>query len=354
MSARSFLLLVPALALAPGCGGKARATDTPRPGLVHTDTDPTANLIRDLEAAVLMNYTQLSLGNDDAYMDGVAHEADLAFLGVSSGDVMVGPGARSNWVASKPYHRAPGVRVFSKNLRVSLSRDKQVGWISDEISYRVPVDVPLGEGGVVQRVASIPMRVTAAFVRDVDRWVMVMEHVSYGLRAGDIIDMARARELRFPSKLPREGSIAERTADDIAAVVEAFHRKGDERQRRAIASDDRVVLMLPDPSAEYVGEEVQNAPELAELFGGGSVQVLSTRVSARIGRTAWMLANLRISAGTPEDRALIPARGSYILEAQREQGEWRWRIVQAHISVGLDKQQLDRRVFGPASKATIE
>lgn len=334
------------LVIAISCGGKPPPPDQrPRQGLVHSDDDPSANLARDLEATLLVSYSQLSLGNYDAYLDGVAQDVDLAIIGLSAGDTVTGPNPGGSWIERKPYYKRAGARVFSKNLRVALSADKQVGWVSDEVSYRVPFLIRLGDETEVQRVASIPMRVTAAFVRNVDRWVMVMEHTSYGLPAGDIVGLARAREIRQPPRLPAEGDIAERTADEIASVVEAFHRPGDDRSQ-AIAADDRVVLMLPDSSAEYRGEEVAAAPTVEDVLGGSRVEVLQTRVSARIGRTAWMVANLRVMVGDESDRVSIPARGSYILEAQREEGLWRWRIVQAHVSVPLDKSQLDDRVFG--------
>ncbi len=328
------------------CGGRAApVAPTVLPAVTPEEHDSRSDLIRDLEATALENYSHLSLGNYDAYLDSISTSADLALVGLGAGDVAFGKGVGSRWVKRRPFYGRSGVRLVSKNLVVELSRDQQVGWIFDEVSYRVPHDIRLSDGVVIQRDASIPIRVTAAFVRDVDRWVMVMEHLSYALSPVEVIDLARGGVLRAPSKPPAEGQIGERAADAIAAVVQRFHQRGTDRLG-TLADGARTLVVWPDPDGEYRGDELQNLPRLASAFGSGRVSISSSRVSEPIGKVAWMVANLRVIVGDGADRVIIPMRGTYLLEATGEGDQLRWQIVQAHVSVPLSQELLERRVFG--------
>jgi len=334
------------LVLVAACGGGAtRVAPTVLPPVTQEEHDSRSDLVRDLEATALENYSHVSLGNYDAYLDSISPSADLALIGLGAGDVAFGRGVGPTWVKRRPFYGRSGVRLVSKNLVVQLSTDQQVGWIFDEVSYRVPHDIRLSDGVVIQRDASIPIRVTAAFVRDVDRWVLVMEELSYALSPAEVIDLARGRVLRTPSKLPPEGQIEERSADAIAAVVQRFHERGTNRLG-ALADDPRTLVVWPDPNGEYRGDTLQKLPRLASLFGGGRVSISSSRVSEPIGKVAWMVANLRVIVGDGADRVVIPMRGLYLLEASGDDEHLRWRIVQAHVSVPLSQPLLERRIFG--------
>ena len=133
---RRVAIAAAALALIAGCSGSKKPAD--RGGFTVPDgrDDIGSDLVRDLEATVLENYSHLTLNNHEAYMDSLAQDLDLAMVGLGAGDVMVGPGPRASWVEQRPYHERTGVRLFSKNLRVHLATDSQVGWTSDEVSRR--------------------------------------------------------------------------------------------------------------------------------------------------------------------------------------------------------------------------
>src|SRR5690606_25328447 len=156
-------------------------------------------LSRELEASILENYLQLALGNMEAYADSVARDREVALMGLRPRDLMVGKNLQSRLRAGtrlpshdRPHRQIgtsesePCLRLLPKTLQVHLYTDSSVGWISDEASYRIP-----HEG----REAAIPLRVTAVMMRDIDRWVLVMEHTSYGLPVKTIVDMARKNEL---------------------------------------------------------------------------------------------------------------------------------------------------------------
>lgn len=351
MSGRATIAM---LSLVAACSGAAKqAAPTVLPPAPVEEHDTRADLIRDLEATALENYSHLSLGNYDAYLDSISPSADLALLGLGAGDVAFGRGVGPKWVKRRPFYGRSGVRLVSKNLVVELSTDQQVGWIFDEVSYRVPHDIRLSDGVVIQRDASIPIRVTAAFVRDVDRWVLVMEELSYALSPAEVLDLARGRVLRTPSKLPPEGQIEERAADAIAAVVQRFHERGTNRLG-ALADDPRTLVVWPEPDGEYSGDELQKLPRLASLFGTGRVSIASTRVSEPIGKVAWMVANLRVIVGDGADRVVIPMRGLYLLEASGDDQHPTWKILQAHVSVPLSQQLLERRIFGEPTPDTGE
>src|SRR5690606_18769337 len=88
-------------------------------------------------------------------------------------------------------YRVLGPTLLTKNLELQLSEDGSVGWLFDEMSYRVPY------GG---RMASIPIRNTSVFVRDFDRWVLVLEHQAYAVSIDELRGMAAGRRLPAPRR----------------------------------------------------------------------------------------------------------------------------------------------------------
>ena len=134
-------------------------------------------------------------GGQIAWVDlTVADDAPIVLIGVGPKDVHVGDKTAASL---ERFRIDPCVEVLSKNLEVHLSRDRSVGWTFDDVSCRLPDPF---EG----RSASIPLRVTAVYQRHLDTWVMVMQHVSYGMPLDDVLAWARSGRLAKPvAPMPR-------------------------------------------------------------------------------------------------------------------------------------------------------
>src|SRR5262249_30730506 len=96
-----------------------------------------------------------------------------ARIGVGPGDVLYADElqrAPSRW----PLRVAAGTQssVRSKRLDIHFALDKQVSaaWMSDELSWRITM---------CGRTSVIPLRITALYAHDGDRWVQVFEHLSF-------------------------------------------------------------------------------------------------------------------------------------------------------------------------------
>lgn len=349
------------------------ACGTPRAKIVHTQRGGTpgrvsvVELRRELEATVRENYLQLGLGNMEAYADSIDAGDSVTSFGIGPEDVFAGASGDACGAAAStapeamalqrrgcgraaerlPFRsgdpcleggdgEAPCLGVFSKNLAVRVSRDHSTAWIVDEISYRIP------HRG---RQAAMPLRYTAVFTRDLERWVLVMEHLSYPLSTELVRELAAAGELSEPAPLEKHGVpslwqiVHEYIAVDAAArarsaVLGPSKSDGEER-----------VILLPDPRAELRGAELHSAPNLADLFGPGTqVAPAQMRVFfAPGGRVAWMAGNLALSTQVNGAPVTIGLRLTAVLE--QDEGAM-WRLMQAHVSVPLRKEQLEAQVLG--------
>jgi len=147
--------------------------------------DPDANMDRkalaaDLAATIREGYLALSGGYEEAYLDGLARDKRLVLIDVGPDDVIIGfPDPENERNACKFRNqfidRQP--TVVSKRLEVHVSADGTAGWSFDEISYRI-----LHEG----RRVLIPMRSTGVYERRNGRWLLVQQHVSYGVPDAEI------------------------------------------------------------------------------------------------------------------------------------------------------------------------
>lgn len=337
------------VALAVGAAGCPRGSkpDTTVPNRVDTTQDKgqtRKDLERDLEATVLENYQQINLGNMETYGDTLARRGIVLF-GVGPSDVVVGR-APSN---VKDFFRHPyadrGAQVLSKNLEVHVSADNSVGWIYDEVSLRVPY---------LRRQASIPIRLTAVFVRNIDRWEMVLEHSSYALPVHDLLDAARGKKLEPPTSI--DTSYAKRgPGPRLRDIVLRLHN-GTIDPRRKLASDDTLVL-LPDPDLELRGKADKEQMFLAKVFSKynpAEVTFDDYRIRvAKTGTVAWISAIVRVKTIINDEPTSLLLRGTYVLENRKLKG---WEVVQTHVSAPIEEDMLSERIFGevlPPAGTTI-
>lgn len=331
------MLICAALACAAGCPKEPVIT---APGGGGGQTRPEGPpsleaLRRDLEATVLENYLQLTLGNLDAYAEAFARGREVALFGIAADDVAFGqPPGRD--AGDRRLFRSADPVIYTKALDVHVTSNGAVGWVFDEMSYRIP------HRG---REASIPVRMTAAFVRDIDRWVMVFEHLSYALPTEDVLELALNGKLATPAAIEDRGAHPQLDRMFVSAV-ERLHNGPERWRRRSLADGPDVLVVYPAPEHEFRGPAGREAPLLAEVYGtGGKVEVDGRRITvARTGRLAWMVANLAVTTMVNGDPLRFGLRGTYLLELRGELG---WEIIQAHVSVPVSENVVCRRVFGP-------
>jgi ketosteroid isomerase-like protein len=326
--------LIAAFVLAGCAGGRAVGVQAaPPPELDEVEPEAGGeSAAHELEATVLEIYSHLTLGNFAAYRDALAGETPVVLLGLTPGDVVVGLRPRAAGRDRRLY-RATAPTVLSKNLEIHLSDDASVGWTFDEMSYRVPY------GG---RIAAIPVRNTSLFVRDIDRWVLIVEHQSYPSSIDDLrADAAAGRAAqpgRFPS-LPVEG-----TARELVRLVGLLHNAEPRDLGRRVAPGGDTLVLLPDRDHELHGAEAVDGPSLATLFGPNTtVGLRDYRIGmAKNESVAWMAANLVVRTVVNDEQVDLGLRGTYVFR-KAARG---WELVQMHISAPLSEMALSRRVFG--------
>lgn len=336
MNAR-WLVACAAVALA-GCPGGRTVTQvtTTTPSSGDGDGDGAPDRVREVEATMLENYRLFASGAASSYAQGIARDRSVAVAGITPNTVLVGVWPDGIEQDRRPY-QSNSVRILSKNLDVHIAANPSVAWVSDELSYRVPYK---------GREASVPIRFTGVYVRDIDRWLLVMEHMSYAMTAAELIAMAQRNELSIlppipPARTSTTGQVRE-IQKHITALLEKWHSAGTQTAD-LVAADTDVLVMWPDPDAEYRGLAASAAPKLVEVFGDGAKLARSQyRVFvARNESVAWALANhtIELPGKHPFD-----LRGTYVLEPRGDRGKW--SVVQAHVSVPLHIHQIDRKVFG--------
>jgi len=295
------------------------------------------DLRRDLEATVLEGYSQLSLGNLEAYGDTVAEDEPVVLIRLGPRDVHVGMKADAELAA---FRLDPCVEVLSKNLEVHLSEDRSVGWTFDDVSCRVPDPF---EG----RRASIPLRITAVYQRHLDTWVLVQQHVSYGLPPNDVVAWERAGRLARPVDVPHNVA----SDDGVRRLVESTAQGivvGKRRYRELkVAADEMSLVLWPGPTHEYHGPEILDAPQLEDLFGVATeLQARAMHVGlARNKKIAWVATNVQVNTIVSDDPVTIILRATYVFE-RRDASRGPWVQVQAHVSAPIVQADLSKRVFG--------
>ena len=277
-------------------------------------------LLRDLESEVLEGYDR------DEPLDPQVRMIDPtiggARIGVGPGDVWFGPQVglgTSRWPLATD--RTTELDVKSKKLDVHLAGDQSAAWVSDDVSWRIIA---------CDRVAVIPLRFTALYVRDGDRWTAVVEHLSYGRLIGDD-DRAD-----FGARID--------SADGVPAVATAV----DAALAPFLAAARPATLAL-SPEAFALGPDVWDELRVDELgvtaLFPGELAVEARRIGvvsrgAGKGTVAYWVGTLL--GETP--RGPVRLRGSFVLERTGEV----WTIAQAHVSLPIDDPALAAVSFGAA------
>ena len=284
------------------CSGAAKQAGPALPAPIETPA--TADEVR---AVTLDGYTQLAQGYDSVYLEGVARDPRVLFMGVRPGDVVAGyDGQRI--VAMHRLFGDDAVELVSKDLEVHLSRDATCAWVADDLSYRSLRG---------QRRAFLPLRRTAVYERFEGRWLLVAEHQSY----------------------PTPDAMAARTAVGVPGVI-AGGEEGQAVRKRVVnvlSGADESPMSLDDgaltlgPRGERARGRDVGKLATPQAFFAAAAEVTGMRVAvSKSGTVAWATASFAIGAGGPAGRA------TFVLE--KRGGLW-W-IVQTHVSRPVTSETL--------------
>jgi hypothetical protein len=243
--------------------------------------------------------------------------------------------------------------AMSKRLEMHLSDDLTAAWVFDEVSYRFPGCVvhDYETGLDTYKTATVPLRMTAVFIRDGERWVLVLEHLSYPQRIGELVADAdkltgsklrngvdpRAKQMEAPIKVLQRAVAVDTTPEERARVF----------------SSDRAALALwPDPEQELRGGAVVEAAGLAAAFDAEKIELESWRIGMSPdptggvggGSIAWAAVTLKLTArrvaGDDIETVPIRLRATFVLERRDVDGAPTWQVVQSHVSAPVSAPAL--------------
>jgi hypothetical protein len=328
-----------ALALAvTACPGPKKQGPVPLADSVAVNEhDLRAQLIAELQDDVLKSYDRDE--PPDSQNGMLLPEIGPARIGVGPGDVLLGnelDRAPSRWPLD--IDKSTFTESKSKRLEIHLSKDATAAWLSDEISWRIQM---------CQRTAVIPLRLTALYARDGDRWVPVFEHLSFG---------RTPTPTRAGQKLPREivPAVASRDlADDLSRVLSPVLRRMIDKAPKVVAQGPEGSLLGPDLAAEWHGPDVVQA----KLVPGTEPLKLEDRRVGIVGRglskatiAYWIgnvTADLPARPGVAAGKAHL--RATFVFERRADaDGDQTWVIVQGHVSHAIEDYDLATAVFGTA------
>lgn len=319
MSARRAVLAAMA---AVACGSPPRRTPPPLADQIGTGArDQGVQAREELRAEIL-----------DAYQRDEPPELNVALLpetgpariGAGPGDFLVDrelDNAGSRWPLTLDTETPSEAR--SKVLQLHAAADGSAAWMFDEVSWRITV---------CQHVLVIPLRVTALYARDGDRWVYANEHVSWGAPA-TLADPVLGRNV--PSVSPSSelaSALAAAIAPLLANPIPAS---------ASYATTSEAVLIGPTWGQEWHGADITG-----QALAAGPLAVEDARAGV-IGRdearasVAYWVGNLR-STQRPQARL----RATFVLERRAGQ----WVVVQGHVSAPIDDDHLAAMTLGSAKE----
>jgi hypothetical protein len=321
------------LALLAACPGPKTVTPT-------TLSDPSSGGERDVRfdlVAVLQDEIIKSYERDEP------PEIETALLRPEIGSARIGVGPGDVLVASE-LARAPSrwpldidpmtpTEPRSKRLVIHLAKDRTAAWVSDEISWRVKL---------CGRTAVIPLRMTALYARDGDRWVLVFEHTSFARTATP----TRSGQRR-PRTLPT-AIVSRDLTDELSRVLGPVLTRSLDKSPKVIATGPEATMLGADVATEWHGSEVLQA----KLVPGTGAMRLEDRRVGTVGRTkeaqaiAYWIGNVTVDL--PARPGIAAGLGHFRATFVFERRDNAWVIVQGHLSHAIEDAELASVVFGTA------
>lgn len=332
--------------VAAGCPGRRTApVELPTEASALNERDQRSRIKAELEDEILTSYERDEPPDVETAM--LDPRIGPARIGVGPGDVLIGPEllhAPSRWPLDVD-PRTP-TEARSKRLEVHLAHDGTAAWAFDEISWRIPM---------CGRRAAIPLRMTALFAREGDRWVQVFEHLSFGRTP------APPRDGRLRGAQIRSAVVSSDLVDELSGVL-AQGQFSAARNTSVVSTGPEATIVGPDLSDEWHSADVLSS----------SLPALGLRAEDRrvgtVGRTpgtatvAYWIGNFmaRLPARPGIAAGTARLRGTFVFERRRlvkieidknreqpaGQGEdrscaeepagCRWVLVQGHVSQPID------------------
>jgi SnoaL-like domain len=324
VTARALSLALAALALSlalAACGNPSRRNMPQLADQVSNgDKDPRLTLLSELKAEILDGYQRDDLPELEA---AVLPQLGPTRIGVGPGDFLFDQellNASSRW----PLTTANiATTVRSKHLDVYLASDLSAGWFSDEVSWRLQI---------CDRTLIIPLRITALYARDGDRWVLAVEHVSSGAQLAAEESMVGSAVGNVAVSSALASAVSTSVATTLGAPIASSP---------LLSAGPESILIGPGWSQEWRGPD---------LVGKQLVPGTLTVEQARIGTVGQSIAEATVAfwvgnlLATSAAGARTRLRGSYVLERRED----KWVVVQGHVSLPVDDSALASNAIGSA------
>jgi len=328
------------------------------------DTATLAHMFSELADDILSSYErdeplELGTGMIDPKIGAVR-------IGVGPGDVYItstgdrpsgGAGGAPDHLRRWPLELAGATRseARSKRLEIQIAADQTAAWMADELSWRI---------SMCGRTAVIPLRITALYAHDGDRWVPVFEHLSFGSTPTTSDGPA--------PKAIKTAVLSGDVRDELSGVLwrGLFRMPHDP----LVAAQDPSALVLgPDAGDEWHGAQVLQAQLPAGKLEDRRVGTVG-RVAGEATVAYWVgnyIADIPARPGVAAGK--VRMRGTYVFEKRRpaaqdtkaaaatscavdpatkaEPAGCRWMLVQSHLSQAITDDELTNKVFGTARLA---
>jgi hypothetical protein len=381
-------LLVVLLCLVAGCPSGPSKRILPSQAAGGTNEDEATRLAR-LHAELLDDILTSYERDDPPELDTgmIDPRVGAVRIGVGPGDVYIaGDSARTanRWpLAVDPtgedpraagkalptplFRVTPSVR--SKRLEIRIAADRSAAWMSDELSRRIEV---------CGKTAVIPLRITALYARDGDRWVPVFEHLSFArpptpalaplpkpikteVVSGDLRDELSGILGRGLFRTPRDPLAVARDPSALVLGPDA----GDEwhgaqvlgaRLPAGRLEDRRVGLIGRDPAAAtvayWVGSYTADIPPAPGVAAGKVrmrvTHVFEKRPQGMRDREPSEAESCAPSRDKDRDKDRPKDRPKDNEASKDKTADCRWMLVQSHMSQPISDGELGRLVFGTA------
>jgi hypothetical protein len=345
-----------ALWLLAGCAGGGNKPVNPPEPEVATDDPATrhAELLAVLRDDILSSYERDEPPELDSGM--IDPKIGTARIGAGPGDVYL-----ANDLARAPTRwpldvdRLTPTAVRSKHLDIQIAADQTAAWISDELSWRITM---------CGRVAVIPLRITALYAHDGDRWVPVFEHLSFGwtptpgaaaprsikteVASGDLRDELSGLLNRAFVRTPRDPLVMAQDASALVLgpdVADEWHGATALQARvpGGAFEDRRVGLVGRNPAAAtvayWVGNYTADVPARPGV-AAGKTHLRVTHVFEKRHRAP--PSRERGGPGSAAD-SCAPSRDQSKTD---KNADCQWLLVQTHMSQPINDDDLTQRVFG--------
>jgi hypothetical protein len=340
--------------LVAGCpSGPSKPVAQPSDLAASSDDEVThlAHLAGELQDDILTSYDRDEPPELGSGM--IDRKIGTARIGPGPGDVYIADDlarAPSRW----PLDLDPATRteVRSKRLEIQISADQTAAWMADELSWRIKM---------CGRTAAIPLRLTALYAHDGDRWVPVFEHLSFGLPpmpldaplpkaiktavlSGDLKDELSGILWRGLFRTPHDPLVA---AQDPSALV-LGPDAGDEWHAAHVLEARLPAGKLEDRRVGTVGRRSDKAT--VAYWIGNYIASIPARPGVPAGKARMRVTHVfeKRRLATRDTKGTDARSCAEDPVTKKQPADCRWLLVQSHMSQPITDDELTKQVFGTA------